>query len=503
MRDDTHGPRAITLKITASRETIMAYADLRDFIAALERAGELRRIATEVDPILEVTEITDRVSKRGGPALLFERVKGGSMPVLINAFGSPSRMNLALQVGSLTDLSAELQEILDLKPPQGLLGKLMMLPKLQELSSAFPKVVKDGPCKEIVARDNPSLAGIPILQCWPQDAGRYITFPLVFTKDPETGVRNCGTYRMQIFDERTAGMHWHIQKGGAAHYRKAKRHGRRVEVGVAIGADPAVCFAGTLPLPEGIDEMLVAGFIRKRPVEMLRCETVDVEVPANAEIVLEGYVDTEELRTEGPFGDHTGYYSLADMYPVFHLTCVTHRRNPIYHTTIVGRPPMEDCHMAAAIETLFLPIMKKQLPEIVDFHMPFEGIFHNLVLVSIEKQYPGHARKVMHALWGLGQAMVTKVIVVVDRDVNVRDYSEVAWKALNHIDPERDIEFVLGPVETLDHASRLPKYGSKMGVDATRKWPEEGFTRPWPDEIVMDPRIKDLVERRWKEYGLE
>ena len=298
MRDDTHGPRAITLKITASRETIMAYADLRDFIAALERAGELRRIATEVDPILEVTEITDRVSKRGGPALLFERVKGGSMPVLINAFGSPSRMNLALQVGSLTDLSAELQEILDLKPPQGLLGKLMMLPKLQELSSAFPKVVKDGPCKEIVARDNPSLAGIPILQCWPQDAGRYITFPLVFTKDPETGVRNCGTYRMQIFDERTAGMHWHIQKGGAAHYRKAKRHGRRVEVGVAIGADPAVCFAGTLPLPEGIDEMLVAGFIRKRPVEMLRCETVDVEVPANAEIVLEGYVDTEELRTE-------------------------------------------------------------------------------------------------------------------------------------------------------------------------------------------------------------
>jgi 4-hydroxy-3-polyprenylbenzoate decarboxylase len=307
---------------------------------------------------------------------------------------------------------------------------------------------------------------------------------------------------MQVFDERTTGMHWHIQKGGAVHYRKAKRHGRRVEVGVAVGADPAVCFAGTLPLPEGIDEMLVAGFIRKKPVEMVRCETVDVEVPANAEIVLEGYVDTEELRTEGPFGDHTGYYSLADTYPVFRLTCVTHRRNPIYHTTIVGRPPMEDCHMAAAIETLFLPIMKKQLPEIVDFHMPFEGIFHNLVLVRIEKQYPGHARKVMHALWGLGQAMVTKVIVVVDRDVNIRDYSEVAWKALNHIDPERDIEFVLGPVETLDHASRLPKYGSKMGVDATRKWPEEGFTRPWPDEIVMDVATKRLVDKRWQEYGL-
>jgi 4-hydroxy-3-polyprenylbenzoate decarboxylase len=307
---------------------------------------------------------------------------------------------------------------------------------------------------------------------------------------------------MQVFDERTTGMHWHVQKGGASHYRKAKRRGQRVEVGVAIGADPAVCFAATLPLPEGIDEMLVAGFIRKKPVELIKCETVDVEVPAHAEIVLEGYVDTEELRAEGPFGDHTGYYSLADEYPVFHLTCLTHRKNPIYHTIVVGRPPMEDCHMAAAIETLFLPVMKKQLPEIVDFHLPFEGIFHNLALVSIDKQYPGHARKVMHALWGLGQAMVTKVIVVVDRDVNLRDYSEVAWKALNHIDPERDIEFVLGPIETLDHASRLPKYGSKMGVDATRKWPEEGFTRPWPDEIVMDPRIKELVDRRWAEYGL-
>ena len=480
----------------------MAYADLREFVAALERAGELRRVTSEVDPILEITEITDRISKQGGPALLFERVKGASMPVLLNAFGSPTRMNLALQVTSPGDLAVELQDVLDLKAPEGLLGKFRMLPKLQDLASAFPKQVKDGPCKEVVVRNNPSLAGIPILQCWPADAGRYITFPLVFTKDPETGVRNCGAYRMQVFDERTTGMHWHVQKGGASHYRKAKRRGQRVEVGVAIGADPAVCFAATLPLPEGIDEMLVAGFIRKKPVELIKCETVDVEVPAHAEIVLEGYVDTEELRAEGPFGDHTGYYSLADEYPVFHLPCLPHRKNPLYHTTVVGRPPMEDCHMAAAIEILFLPVMKKQLPEIVDFHLPFEGIFHNLALVSIDKQYPGHARKGMHALWGLGQAMVTKVIVVVDRNVNVRDYSEVAWKALNHIDPERDIEFVLGPIETLDHASRLPKYGSKMGVDATRKWPEEGFTRPWPDEIVMDPRIKELVDRRWAEYGL-
>jgi 4-hydroxy-3-polyprenylbenzoate decarboxylase len=377
-----------------------------------------------------------------------------------------------------------------------------MLPKLQELSHAFPRIVRDGPCQEVVVSDQHSLADLPILQCWPADAGRYITFPLVFTKDPETGVRNCGTYRMQLFDERTTGMHWHIHKGAAAHHRKARRRGGRVEVGVAIGADPAVCFAGTLPLPEGVDEMLVAGFLRKQPVDLVRCRTVDVEVPANAEIVLEGYVDPDELRTEGPFGDHTGYYSLADAYPVFHLTAVTRRRSPIYLTTVVGRPPMEDCYMAAAIEALFMPVLKKQLPEIVDFHMPFEGIFHNLALVSIDKQYPGHARKVMHALWGLGQAMVTKVIVVVDKDVNVRDYPEVVWKALNHIDPERDTEFVLGPIETLDHASRLPKYGSKMGVDATRKWPEEGFTRPWPDEIVMDPRVKALVDRRWAEYGV-
>jgi len=480
----------------------MAYSDLQEFMAALERAGELRRVPAEVDPVLEITEITDRVSKQGGPALLFEQVKGSRMPLLINAFGSPARMNLALEVPSLDDLASELQELLETKAPQGILDKLRMLPKLQELASAFPKIVRDGPCKEVIVRDGPSLAELPILQCWPQDAGRYITFPLVFTKDPETGIRNCGTYRMQVFDERTTGMHWHIHKGAAAHHRKAKRLGRRIEVGVAIGADPAVCFAGTLPLPEGIDEMLVAGYIRKRPVELVRCETVDVEVPAAAEIVLEGYVDADELRREGPFGDHTGFYSLADDYPVFHLTCLSRRKSPVYHTTIVGRPPMEDCHMAAAIEQLFLPLMRKQLPEVVDFHLPFEGIFHNLALVSIDKQYPGHARKVMHALWGLGQAMVSKVIVVVDADVNIRDYSELTWKVLNHIDPERDIAFVMGPIETLDHASRLPKYGSKMGIDGTRKWPEEGFTRVWPDEIIMEETVKRLVDRRWAEYGL-
>ncbi|HEV8662960.1 MAG TPA: menaquinone biosynthesis decarboxylase [Candidatus Methylomirabilis sp.] len=480
----------------------MAFRDLREFMAALEEAGQLRRVRVPVDPILEVAEITDRLSKRGGPALLFEQVQGSTVPLLINAFGSPERMCLALGVKAIGEVAEALEGLLETKAPQGLLDKLKMLPKLRDLASFFPKSVKDGPCKEVVRTADASLDFLPIIQCWPQDAGRYITFPLVITKDPETGIRNVGTYRMQVFDGKTTAMHWHAHKGGAGHYRKAKARGERIEVAAVLGADPITTFSGTVPAPEGIDELLIAGFLRKEPVPLVPCETIALEVPATAEIVLEGYVDPAELRTEGPFGDHTGFYSLADEYPVFHLTAITHRRNPIYQTIIVGRPPMEDCHMAYAIERIFLPLLQKQLPEVVDYHMPFEGIFHNLMLVSIRKQYPGHARKVMHALWGLGQAMFTKVIVVVDHDVNLHDPSEVTWKALNHIDPERDIEFVHGPVETLDHASRLPLYGSKMGVDATRKWRSEGFTRDWPDEIVMSPEVKALVDRRWNEYGI-
>lgn len=481
----------------------MAYQDLREFIAALEARGWLKRIKVEVDPILEIAEITDRVSKRLGPALLFEKVKGSTMPVLINAFGTEERMNLALGVTSIDEIAETLSELLETKPPESLWEKIKLLPRLKDLASAFPKKVKDGSCKEVIVKDHPSLEILPILKCWPKDAGRYITFPLVFTKDPETGIRNVGTYRMQVFDEKTTAMHWHTHKGGAAHYRKAKRLKKRIEVAVALGCDPATTFAATLPLPEGVDELLVAGFLRKKPVELVKCETIDLEVPANAEIVLEGFVDPDELRLEGPFGDHTGFYSLPDLFPVFHLTCLTHRLNPIYQTIIVGRPPQEDCWMGRAIERIFLPLMKKQLPEVVDFHMPFEGVFHNLMIVSIDKQYPGHARKVMHALWGLGQAMFTKVIVVVDRDVDVRDLSHITWKVLNNIDPERDIQFVLGPVETLDHASRLPLYGSKMGIDGTRKWKEEGFAREWPDEIIMDEATKALVDQKWKEYELD
>jgi 4-hydroxy-3-polyprenylbenzoate decarboxylase len=362
----------------------------------------------------------------------------------------------------------------------------------------------------VIKRDGFSLLDFPIIQCWPQDAGKFITFPVVFSQHPETGKRNAGCYRMQVFDERTTAMHWQLHKHGAEHFRRAQAArtpaaaaaGSKMEVAVTIGSDPAVMFAGVLPLPPDIDELLFAGFLRQSPVELVRCETVDLAVPANSEIVLEGYVRLDELRTEGPFGDHTGYYSLADPYPVFHVTCITHRKDPIYATTIVGPPPMEDFWMGHAIERLFLPLMKLQLPEIVDIYMPPEGIFHNLMLVSIRKSYPGHARKVMNAIWGMGQAMFSKCIVVVDEDVNVQDPREVVWKALNHIDPERDIQFTFGPIDSLDHSSRLPNYGSKMGVDATRKWPTEGFTRPWPEEIRMSPKVKARVDAMWKDLGL-
>jgi 4-hydroxy-3-polyprenylbenzoate decarboxylase len=484
----------------------MAYRDLREFIHALDEQRELKRIPFEVDPILEITEFADRAVKGGGPALLFEKPKGSSMPVLINAFASARRMELALEVSSIDTIAARIVEFLELRMPDGLIGKLKMLPKLAEVGAFFPRTVSKGPCQEIVRTDGFSLFDYPVLQCWPEDAGRFITLPLVFSRNPDTGKRNCGMYRMQIFDERTAGMHWQTHKQGAEHYRRALKtvaqHGQtRMPVAVAIGADPATMYSAILPLPPELDEMMIAGFLRSSPVEMVKCQTSDLEVPAHAEIVLEGYVELGELRTEGPFGDHTGFYSLADDYPVFHVTCITQRKDPIYATTIVGPPPMEDYYMGKAVERIFLPLMRLQLPEVRDIAMPAEGIFHNLILVSMRKSYPGHARKVMHAIWGLGQAMFSKCIVVVDEDVDVQNVREVAWKALNNIDPERDIQFVLGPVDSLDHSSRLPNYGSKMGVDATRKWPGEGFTRPWPGVIEMTADVKRRVDDLWKKAG--
>src|SRR5580698_5368126 len=482
----------------------MAYTDLRDFVRALEKRGELKRVPFEVSPELEITEFADRSVKLGGPALLFEKPKGSSVPVLINAFASMRRMEIALEVSSVDEVAARISEFLEMRMPEGIIGKLKMLPKLGEIGAFFPKIVSSGPVKEVIRREDFSLDEFPILKCWPQDGGRFITLPMVFSKNPDTGKRNCGCYRMQIYDARTTGMHWQTHKQGAEHYRRLRTAGatKRMEVAVAIGADPATMYSAILPLPPDLDEMMIAGFLRSKPVEMVKCETVDIEVPAQAEIVLEGYVELGELRREGPFGDHTGFYSLDDDYPVFHLTCITHRKNPIYATTVVGPPPMEDFYMGKAIERIFLPLMRLQLPEVRDICMPAEGIFHNMSLVAIRKSYPGNARKVIHAIWGLGQAMFLKCIVIVDEDVDVQNVSEVAWKALNNIDPERDIQFVLGPVDSLDHASRLVNYGSKMGVDATRKWPEEGFTRPWPDEIRMSPEVRRRVDELWKQAGL-
>ena len=483
----------------------MAYRDLRDFLKKLEKAGELRRISTQVDPVLEITEISDRVVKAGGPALLFERPNNSRIPLLINAVGTERRMNLALEVESLDEIARRISSILDMQLPQGLFDKVKMLPKLAELGNVFPKIVRTGDCQEVVRTESFSLFDFPILQCWPQDGGRYITWPMVITKNPETAKRNVGCYRMQVFDERTTGMHWQTQKHGAEHFRSARSKDERgrMEVAVAIGSDPATCLSGILPVPPDMDEFLFSGFLRREPVELVACRTVDLEVPANAEIVLEGHVNLGEMRTEGPFGDHTGFYSLEGQFPVFHVDCVTHRKEPIYLTTIVGPPPQEDYIIGHMIERVFLPIMKMQHPEIVDVAMPAEGIFQNLMIVSIRKNYPGQARKTMNAIWSLGQAMFTKVIVVVDHDVNVQDSREVVWKALCAIDPERDIQFVMGPVDTLDHAARRQDYGSKMGIDATRKWPEEGYSGRWPDEIRMDADTKKRVDAMWSRLALD
>lgn len=481
----------------------MAYNDLREFLKVLEGRGLLKRIKTEVDPILEIAEINDRVVKAGGPALLFENPKGSKFPVLVNAFGSFERMHLALEVKSLDEIGLRMLEFLEPEIPTNLIEKLKALPKLKRLADFLPRYVKSGPCKEVIIKDNPSLDIFPILKTWPNDGGRFVTLPMVFTKDPETGSRNCGMYRMHVYDSRTTGMHWHMHKDGAKHYRKAERLNRRLEVAVAIGSDPAVIYASTAPLPEDIDEMLLAGFLRRSPVELVKCETVDLEVPANAEIVLEGYCEPHERRMEGPFGDHTGYYSLTDEYPVFHITCITHRRDAIYPATIVGKPPMEDCYIGKATERIFLPLIRKQLPEIVDMNLPLEGVFHNIAIVSIDKRFPGHARRVMYALWGMGQMSFTKAIIVVDSWVNVQNLSEVVWRMGNNVDPKRDIVIVEGPLDVLEHASDIPAYGGKVGIDATKKLPSEGFNRQWPDDISMSEEIIRLVNQRWKEYGFE
>ena len=480
----------------------MPYNSLSDFVQVLERAGELRRIAHPVKAELEITEIADRVMKSGGPALLFENVVGKQIPVLINAFGSAKRMALALGVTDIEAIAREIAKLIQTKPPKSFKDKFQLLGELIKLAGIPPKIAKDGPCREVVHRE-PDLSILPVLTCWPGDAGPFITLPMVFSKDPVKGTRNVGLYRMQIFDQRTTGMHWHLHKVGARHYQQQKEKAGRLELAVCLGGDPAMIYAATAPLPDQIDEILFTGFLRKKGVMMVKGVTVDVEVPADSDIVIEGYVDPgEPLRREGPFGDHTGFYSLADDYPVFHVTCITHKKNPIYPTTIVGRPPMEDAYLGKATERLFLPLLRVTLPEIVEMNLPVHGVFHNLAIIAIKKEYPAHARKVMHALWGLGQMMFTKTLIVVDHDVNVHDLAEVTWIVGNHIDPKRDTVFVEGPVDVLDHAAPSLGFGSKFGIDATRKWRSEGFERAWPEPIVMDEKTKGHIDSIWEKLGI-
>jgi 4-hydroxy-3-polyprenylbenzoate decarboxylase len=536
---------------TQPKERELAYNDLRDWIKQLEKAGELKRITAEVSPDLEMAEIADRTaklgrgtSKAGGPALLFENVKGyPGATVLMNQFGSERRMRLALETDSLDDIANRIRTFLKPQTPASFMDKMKMLPMLAEIGNFFPKVVaaKDAPCKQVIHRgEDVNLLELPILKTWPQDGGPFITLPCVITRDPRTGKRNVGMYRMQVYDAKTTGMHWQRQKVAAEHMRDRLRatttdptgnvdlmaltaggttvatssntlnattvtkiREDRMEVAVAIGTDPATTFSAIVPAPPDVEEYLISGFLRQKPLELVKAETVDLEVPANAEYILEGYVKLGELRTEGPFGDHTGFYTMQEDYPVFHITCITHRKDPIYAATIVGKPPMEDAWMGKAVERIFLPLMQLTLPEIVDVNLPPEGVFHNLMIVSIKKSYAGHARKVMNGIWAMGQAMFTKCIIVVDEDCDVHDLAEVTLRTTNNIDPERDIQFTLGPIDSLDHASRLPNYGSKMGIDATRKWAAEGFTRPWPAMLTMDPEVKARVDALWKKLGIE
>ena len=455
--------------------------NLSEFIALLESHDELKRITTEVDRNLEITEITDRCVKSNGPALMFENVTGFSEPVVTNLFGTHHRMAMALGVDDINDLGEKVESILGLvkNPPTSIMDKLKALKEVSLFARTQPNTVKSAPCQEIVLQgDSANLEIFPHLKCWPLDAGHFMTMPLVISKDPTTHRRNVGIYRMQVYGPKSAGLHWQTHKGGTAHMRTGEYLGiEQMEVAIALGADPCTMWSGSLPLPPDMDEFAVSGVIRQKAVKLVKAKTVDLEVPAEAEIIIEGYVVPGEYRTEGPFGDHTGFYSSADQYPVMHVTAITRRVDAIYPTTVVGRPPMEDFYMGKATERIMLPALKMVIPEIVDVTMPAEGIFHNLLIVSIRKEYPGHARKVMHALWGVGLLMLAKVIIVVDHDVDIHNPSEVAWRVAGNLNPESDVVFTEGPLDDLDYSSPVSKYGSKIGIDATSKSQLDGFPR--------------------------
>jgi 4-hydroxy-3-polyprenylbenzoate decarboxylase len=504
----------------------MAYASLADFVTALDQAGELRRISHPVATELEITALADREMKSpgGGKALLIEKptVNGvvSPFPVLINALGSWKRMALSLNAESVDQVAGEMGALMKAKPPISLKEMVKLLGQAIELRHARPKTVSSGPCQEVIHRFDPSvprteswppapdvnvpgsfpslppsLLNLPILKCWPLDGGRFITLPCVVTKDPDTGERNLGMYRIQVYDGQTTGMHWQLQKVAARHGRRYYETKTRMPVAIFLGGDPTFTFAATAPLPDGLDEFLLAGYLRKKSVELVKCQTNDLEVPANADFIIEGYIDpSEPLRDEGPFGDHTGYYTLPEPYPVFHITAMTHRKDAIYPATIVGQPPMEDFYIGGASVKLFLPIFQMNFPEIVDIALPAEGVFHNLVFVSIKKTYPLQAFKIMHGLWGMGQMMFSKYVVVVDANVDVHNTSEVLFHLCANTDPQRDSILTKGPSDVLDHATSEIAMGSKMGIDATKKLPGEGFKRAWPPLIKMDSAILDKMK---------
>ncbi len=518
----------------------MATETLSDFLKLLDQEGELSRVSARVDPKLEIAAICERVCKTpaphghqeldkspaaalGGKALLFENVSGSDIPVAINTFGSYWRVNQALGTQTLAELADRVQALVKPEIPTTLLEKMKKLPELMKLGSFPPKSVRNGICQQVVLEgDKADLNRLPIIQCWPLDgdlesgqladptasksaergSGRYITLGGIFTRNPDTGDRNIGMYRVQQFGPRKCAMHWHMHHDGARHFRMYQKRGEKMPLAIVLGGESVLPYAATAPLPPGIEELLFAGFLNDRGIELVPCRTIPLEVPANAEIVIEGYVDPREKLLEGPFGDHTGFYSLADWYPAFNVTAITHRKNPIYPTTIVGKPPMEDYFLGKATERIFLPLLRTLVPDILDYSLPISGVFHNCAFIKIRKEYPLHARRVMHAIWGAGQMSLTKFIIVVDEHVNVHDEQDVLFHLFSNCDPERDSEIVHGPVDILDHASPEHGAGSKIGFDATAKWPGEGKVRPWPKELEMDPATKQLVERRWKEYGL-
>jgi len=524
------------------------FPDLQSFVVELERRGQLRRVRPEVDPILEVTEIADRIGKSpcpegvagapstdrahgglGGWALLFEKVRGSQIPVLINAFGSYARVKLALGCQDLDELGARIQQLLRPELPTTLLDKLRKLPDLAKLAGLGPKVVKRGICQEVVHIDDADLGSLPIIQCWPDDGdlgsepsevgrsggpvveaagsegrtGRYITLGGVYTRDPEDGYTNVGMYRVQVFGPRLAAAHWHVHHDGARIYRKWAARGEPMPMAVVLGGEPVLTYAATCPLPPGISELLLAGFLHQGAIELVPAKTIPLDVPANAEIVIEGQVDPKDRFIEGPFGDHTGFYSLSGPYPVFRVTAITHRREPIYPTTIVGRPPMEDYYFGKATERVFLPLLRTLIPDVIDYHLPMFGAFHNFAFIKIRKEYPYQARKVIHSIWGAGQMMLSKFIVVVDEHVDVHDEQQVMFAVGANVDPRRDTVVVDGPLDILDHAAPFEGAGSKMGIDATRKIPGEGMIRRWPMSLDMSPAVKERVNRRWRELGLD